>query len=147
MSWFGLRTRARYVNRGLVSRNSNTPYVRGFDFSFDTRLFGSAILPNVIACVGQACAQAVVNLPSGTITSPDSFTLTFCAILAPSIRCAQKVHFSMTPRMRTDTSGVFISFSHSHSSEGLLPDSGLLNHEMNSELPFGRLFIGFIGDS
>jgi hypothetical protein len=65
------------------------------------------MLPNTIAPAGHAWAQAVVKVPSGTTTFPDGPALTFCAIFACSMRCTQYVHFSMTPRLRTVTSGFF----------------------------------------
>ena len=62
---------------------------------------GSFTLPKTIASDGQAWAQAVVNSPSRIGRS--SSRAWFCA---PRMRWTQKVHFSITPRARTVTSGL-----------------------------------------
>ena len=54
-----------------------------------------------MASDGQAWAQAVVNSPSWS--GRPSSRAWFCA---PRIRWMQKVHFSITPRARTVTSGL-----------------------------------------
>jgi hypothetical protein len=65
-----------------------------------TLLFGSFISPKTIASVGHDCWQAVTMSPSWTGT-PSALARSF-----PSrIRWTQKVHFSMTPLVRTVTSG------------------------------------------
>jgi len=66
---------------------------------------GSLMSPNTMASAGQACWHAVTISPSATGRS--SFSL---AILARVMRCTQYVHFSMTPRLRTVTSGLRPSF-------------------------------------
>ncbi len=67
--------------------------------------------PKTIASVGQACAHAVVNESRGMRVSLDAPARTCAAIFASSMRCTQKVHFSITPRMRTVTLGFFCSFT------------------------------------
>jgi hypothetical protein len=62
--------------------------------------------PNTIASVGQACWQAVLISPSRIDRSSS-----FASCLARLIRCTQYVHFSMTPRLRTVTSGFFTSLT------------------------------------
>ena len=65
----------------------------------------------MIASVGQACAHAVVNESRGMrrflLLAP---ARACAAIFASSMRCTQKVHFSMTPRIRTVTFGFFCIF-------------------------------------
>src|SRR4029077_4457012 len=57
--------------------------------------------PKTMAWVGQTCWQAVWISPSRTFRP--SFS---ASILASLMRCTQYVHFSMTPRLRTETSGL-----------------------------------------
>ena len=59
------------------------------------------MLPKTIASDGQAWAQAVTTSPSA---SGRSASRAVC--WAARIRWTQKVHFSMTPRARTVTSGL-----------------------------------------
>jgi len=59
------------------------------------------MLPKVMACVGQADWQAVTTSPS-PIARP-SFS---AWMRAAEMRWMQKLHFSMTPRLRTVTSGL-----------------------------------------
>src|SRR5207244_13485653 len=68
--------------------------------NFDTSLSGSAMLPKYIARVVQVWTQAGTTSPSRT-SRPSS--LAFSSPLR--MRWIQKVHFSITPRARTDTSG------------------------------------------
>ena len=69
--------------------------------------------PKTIAPVGHACWQAVWTVPSTMEldSAPDCVPparthLFLVAIFACWMRCVQKEHFSMTPRMRTVTSGL-----------------------------------------
>src|SRR5664279_4492050 len=56
-----------------------------------------------MAPAGQACWQAVITSPSRTLR------FSFSAVMRPCVmRCTQYVHFSMTPRLRTLTSGLRI---------------------------------------
>ena len=65
-----------------------------------TRLPASARSPNTIAPVGQACWQAVATSPSASGRRCSS------AWFLPSwMRWTQRLHFSITPRLRTVTSG------------------------------------------
>src|SRR5215212_7562044 len=73
-----------------------------------------------MAPVGHACWHAVLIVPSGTCTAPDAPAFTFCAIFAPSMRCTQKVHFSIMPRMRTETSGFLTNCMMSHVSSSMV---------------------------
>jgi hypothetical protein len=66
----------------------------------DTRL-ARGQSPKTIACVGQVCAQAGVTSPSASLRP--AF---FASIFAFWMRCTQNVHFSITPRERTVTSGL-----------------------------------------
>ncbi len=69
--------------------------------SRETSLLGSFRSPKTRALDAQDCAQAVVNSPS--------FSSRFSAsawISAALMRCTQKVHFSMMPTLRTETSGL-----------------------------------------
>ncbi len=68
-----------------------------------TRLAGSLRLPNTIAWAGHDCWQAVSITPSRGTCPPAS-------LLASWMRCTQKVHFSITPRDRTVTSGLRMRF-------------------------------------
>ena len=63
------------------------------------RCSGSAMLPKVKACVGQAAWHAVLTSPTGRLSRS-------AAMRASAMRCRQKVHFSITPRPRTVTSGL-----------------------------------------
>src|SRR5690349_20821752 len=57
--------------------------------------------PNMMAPVEHAAAQAVTTSPSFRVL------FSFLALSFPAwMRCTQKVHFSMTPRERTVTSGL-----------------------------------------
>ena len=78
-------------------------------FSFETRLSDREMSPKTMASAGQAWAQAVVKESAGnaSVVGGSAGACTFAAILASSMRCTQKVHFSMTPRMRTVTFGFF----------------------------------------
>src|SRR5687768_3347601 len=64
------------------------------------------MLPNTIASVGHACWHAVSSEPSAIVGASPLLTASFLAsIRAWLIRCTQYVHFSITPRVRTVTSG------------------------------------------
>src|ERR1051326_84230 len=102
----GLRIVARYVVRWCVCSSSRSVKLVGSAFSFATRLVGSFLSPNTIASVGHACAHAVVTSPSRTRRF--SFS---ASIFAWLMRCTQYVHFSITPRVRTVTSGLRIGLS------------------------------------
>src|SRR5262249_159151 len=69
-----------------------------------TRLLGSFLSPKTIAPVGQTCWHAVMMSPSSILLSDFSD-----AMRAALIRCTQYVHFSITPRLRTETAGLRIS--------------------------------------
>ena len=60
-----------------------------------------------MARVGQACWHAVWSSPP--LVRPASPVA--ASISARRIRCTQKVHFSMTPRARTVTSGFIAIFT------------------------------------
>ena len=60
-----------------------------------------AMLPKVMARVGQAAWQAV-----STSSAPIGRLSRSASIRAAAIRCRQNVHFSITPRARTVTSGL-----------------------------------------
>src|SRR5688572_17322852 len=62
----------------------------------------------MIACAGQPAWQAVCTAPSATLPSPFAI---FASTRAWSRRCTQYVHFSITPRARTVTSGFASIFS------------------------------------
>src|SRR3954454_24566764 len=66
-----------------------------------TELCGSVMLPKTMARVGQAAWQAVTTSSPATGRPPSIFA----AIRAWLIRWTQYVHFSITPRDRTVTSG------------------------------------------
>jgi hypothetical protein len=68
----------------------------------DRAPFGSFRSPNTIASVGQALWQAVTTSPSRMRRSS-----LFAPMRAAEMRWMQYVHFSMTPRLRTVTSGLF----------------------------------------
>ena len=98
---FGFRSRARYVVRGLVFSRPAAVVARLGLSASPPGSSGSFRSPNTIACVGQACWQAVTISPSlHRPVSPSP--LRSCASL---MRCTQYVHFSITPRLRTVTSG------------------------------------------
>ena len=85
-------------------------------WSLATRLFGSLRSPKTIACVGHAWPHAGTIAPSGIDQVGENSTPPCCAhwflkaIFACEIRCVQKVHFSITPRVRTVTSGLYCIF-------------------------------------
>ena len=74
---------------------------RGERASRATRLLGSFRSPNTMAVVGQACEHAVCNVPSAM----GRFSA-LAAVFAALMRWMQKVHFSITPTSRIDTSGL-----------------------------------------
>src|SRR5436190_1640335 len=74
ISALGFRTTPRYVVLGLVFNSANSPYPVGSFFNAATRLEASFISPNTMACVGHACAQAVVTSPSRTRWLPPRFS-------------------------------------------------------------------------
>ena len=57
--------------------------------------------------MGHACAQAEVKESRGIRVSGEAPARASAAIFASSMRCTQKVHFSITPRIRTVTLGFF----------------------------------------
>ena len=60
------------------------------------------MLPKTMASVGQAAWQAVIDLAVADRRGP-RFS---ASIRAALMRCTQYVHFSITPRLRTVTSGL-----------------------------------------
>src|SRR5262249_37185361 len=101
----GLFTAATYVVRGRVFSSARSWYLRGVSLRLDSALLLSLISPKVIASVGQTCWQAVLISPS--LIRRSSFS---AAIRAWVMRWTQYVHFSITPRLRTVTSGLRPSF-------------------------------------
>src|SRR6185312_9272526 len=97
----GFRTAATYVVRGRVFNSASRSYLRGPLLNFATALFLLLMSPKVIASVGQTCWQAVLISPS--LICRSSFSE---AMRAAVMRCTQYVHFSITPRLRTVTSGL-----------------------------------------
>src|SRR3954471_24616046 len=87
------------------------------------------MFPKRIACDGHACSQAVLISPSRTDRSCFSDS-----IFAELMRCTQYVHFSITPRLRTVTSGFFCILSVSG------PSSGLYSKKLNRRTLYGQLF-------
>src|SRR6185437_1925280 len=73
-------------------------------FTFDTPESLSEMSPKRIACVGHAAWQAVTISPSRIRRS--CLSASMCAV---SMRWMQYVHFSITPRRRTVTSGLRIA--------------------------------------
>src|SRR5450755_4139240 len=98
---FGFLMRAKYCTRGLLLSSPKSAYERGNFCSAVTRALPSFRSPKTIASVGHVCWQAVLISPSSI------GRLTFLAlILTFWMRCTQNVHFSITPRERTVTSGL-----------------------------------------
>ena len=102
-SGFGLRN-ARQVRRARpgVQLGQQRRSCAARPSACDTRLFGSLRLPKTIASVGQACWQAVTTSPSRIAPVLASRRRSARALM----RCTQYVHFSITPRLRTVTSGL-----------------------------------------
>ena len=72
----------------------------------ETSVVGSAMSPKTIAPVGHVCWHAVTISPSAIGRCSRRATIS-----ASRMRCTQYVHFSMTPRARTVTSGFIASAS------------------------------------
>src|SRR3954469_7896283 len=102
---FGFVTVAKYVVRGRVFKSASNPKFRGCAFSLLTRLFGLLISPKTIASAGHACWHAVLS------SSPIRVSAISVDMRARLMRCTQYVHFSITPRLRTVTSGLCSSLS------------------------------------
>src|SRR5262249_47858303 len=98
--------RARYVIFGTVPTSSSSLAPRDDSASRETSLSGSFRSPKTMALVGHAWAHAGLISPS--LISRFSAS---ASILTALIRCTQKVHFSMTPTSRTDTSGLSCRWS------------------------------------
>ena len=90
---------------GLTPSASRRRIARGWAASEATCDPGAFTSPNVIAPVGQASMQAGTTAPSGKCVF--SFPSRVAAARASRIRWTQKEHFSITPRLRTVTSGLF----------------------------------------
>src|SRR5262249_25757557 len=85
-----------------------------------------------IASDGQACSQAVTISPSAMGRPFPSFS--FSALMRTLLmRCTQYVHFSITPRLRTVTSGLRISFT-----EGV--SQSWKRRKLNRRTLYGQLF-------
>ena len=65
---------------------------------------GSFRSPKVIAPVGQDSMQAGITAPSASFPGSPRRA---ASARASWMRCTQKEHFSITPRLRTVTSGLF----------------------------------------
>src|SRR6185369_3001159 len=98
---FGFLMRARYWTRGLLFSSPSSAYERGSRCRAVTCALPSFRSPKTIAPVGQVCWQAVLISPS----SIGRFTF-LALIFTFWMRCTQNVHFSITPRERTVTSGL-----------------------------------------
>ena len=81
--------------------------MRGSALRLETTLSGLLMFPKTLDSEGHACWQAVLNAGSGVLVTSLAPAFTERAIFASSMRWMQKVHFSMTPRMRTVTFGFF----------------------------------------
>src|SRR5947207_349023 len=86
------------------------------------------MLPKTIARVGQAAWHAVT-----TSSPPTGRSSISAAIRAALIRCTQYVHFSITPRGRTVTSGFRINFR-------LGVDSSEYGKKLKRRTLYGQLF-------
>ena len=85
--------------------------------------------PNTIACVGQACWQAVTISPSRIAP----VLLLGRRSSRALIRCTQYVHFSITPRLRTVTSGLRSSLQARRVPVGI-------QEKLNRRTLYGQLF-------
>ncbi len=84
--------------------------MRASALALETGLSGSLMLPKTIDSEGQACWQADLKAGSGVFVTSLAPAFTARPILASSMRWMQKVHFSITPRMRTVTFGFLAIF-------------------------------------
>ena len=82
--------------------------MRACAFHLETLLFGSLMLPKTMASAGHDCWHAVCNSFPIRISLPSRTDAVSVSIFRSLIRCTQYVHFSMTPRLRTLTSGLRI---------------------------------------
>src|SRR5260221_7665832 len=90
-----------------------------------------------MACVGHACAHAVFISPS--FTGRPSF---FAFSLPSCKRCTHMLHFSITPRERTTTSGLSTIFPKSFC-EGFTSAKSVFvsySNQLNRRTLYGQLF-------
>src|SRR5206468_10772070 len=90
----------RYVTFGSVPRSSRSFAPRGDRERRDTTLSGSFRSPKTSAFAEHDCTHAGFTSPSSS-----SRLAAFASISTALMRCTQKVHFSITPTSRTETSG------------------------------------------